>query len=293
MESLTSVSRQQPPFSEQSPIRTWEIYAAAGFGGLCFALSELIKETEGSMPVRIGEYFKTKILAQATPEPYVILTVLMMTVVLAWIAVWIHEPRSRPDAFARGLAVFAVLSISAPTAETEKGRSSSRNVELTNNWIPVRPAENSNSSALEAPESRTTSNNADARAEWFVSILSPAVAQEKDQSADRLEATIHLVVEPGPSQLPEPPLVTVRDPKSGQILARRRLSDGNEVNLTAPPGKYEIQVDGSGVLRSRATLVLDANNTYSYSVRRSSIPAGIQYLLPRESVELRSVSPNG
>lgn len=93
----------------------WDRYAAASLGAFCIALGDIVRSSDlnakGSVArlVDAAKYIYPDFLG----DPFIIIAILM---VLGSAVCWLNgvENIGRVDAFARGLSVFAVLTVAAP-----------------------------------------------------------------------------------------------------------------------------------------------------------------------------------
>jgi hypothetical protein len=268
-EVLGAHSGPASPPLQPHRIPRWEIYLAAGLGGFCLAFAGQLHQVAGSTTARLGEFLGVMV-SRGASDPQIIVAVLLATAALACAAAWLHEPTTRFDAFSRGLAVFAVLSITSPQPHSEADAAAG----------PVEVRSGPAEAAVSDP--RANEGSVPPRRSWLDLLLAPAWAQTYDHGEPSAKAVIWFELpadaEPGSS------LVTVRDPASAQILARQHLDPSGAVTLSAPPGDYVVEVEGAGLQRSRAQVTVKEDAQFAFPVQSSRVPVGLQYLLPQQEV---------
>ena len=101
-----------PVLPDSIPIRRYEAYAASGIGALLLAIGDLLNQTHNGAVVRLGGVLE-RLIGETGVEAA--LMALGFVIVVGILVAWVHEPRTRVDAFARGFSVLALLSVASPS----------------------------------------------------------------------------------------------------------------------------------------------------------------------------------
>lgn len=86
------------------------IIASGGIGAICFGLADLLNNHDAAAVIKLGEALKP-IAPTWLANPGVAFIVLTL---LGCLLCWVHQPKTRLDAFMRGFSVFAVLTVASP-----------------------------------------------------------------------------------------------------------------------------------------------------------------------------------
>lgn len=105
---------QTPSHAGSPPIRdeasTMIIIVSGGIGAICFGFADLINNHDAAAVIKLGEAMKP-IVPSWLANPGVAFIVLTL---LGCLLCWVHQPKTRLDAFMRGFSVFAVLTVANP-----------------------------------------------------------------------------------------------------------------------------------------------------------------------------------
>ena len=232
--------------AESEPIgrtedRTYVKLFCCAFGAVLAVLGDLMNNERASLLIKLREVLKT----YASPQFEDTFAVMIFVVAISLCLFVVRPPKGRGEAFARGLAVFAVFTTLAP-------------------YKPVPTTTEIRLSA--APPASISSL-----------FFSPAMAAMPGSSYRK---TIIVTLDGGRAPAPGARVI-IRDAGTGAPVGQKALAEArNDVTITAPIGAYDVDVEADGFERTRARIVvagpLDA--PASVYVRRSAVPLPIQQL---------------
>jgi hypothetical protein len=212
------------------------------FGALLAVLGDLVNNGNSAMLLKLREVLKTNV----APHFEQTFMVVILVVAISLCLFVVRPPRGRGEAFAQGLAVFAVFTTLAPF----KDPAMTTDIRL---------------SMLEPPPSIGSL------------FIAPARAASMGETRSR---TITVTFEGG--QAPAPGArVVIRSATSGLAIGQKRLDrSANAVTITAPVGTYDLDVEADGFERTRArvTIASAAQPPATVVVPRSSVPLPLQQL---------------
>lgn len=248
----------------------WKLYLAAGFGALCLGFGDLLNNDKAATVLKISEVVRQHIWPGLEIGG---LLALLILVVLGPCFCWIHQPRTRIDAFGRGFSVFALLAVAAPFQPVGKGLDSpsgSKQAE-THSFGLVTSAE--------AADPRTPSPvNSKGEA---------AVAQPSGGAPTTTPPTTVIKIEPVFSAgNVKNATVTIRDIRTGKVLGWEQVP-ANQFTINRPKGEYLIELEASGHRRTSAKLlIMETSSAFKLKVEPSIVPVSVQRLYTSERVEL-------
>jgi len=214
----------------------------SAFGAVLAVLGDLMNNERASLLIKLREVLKT----YASPQFEDTFVVILFVVAISLCLFVVRPPKGRGEAFAQGLAVFAVFTTLAPYKP-----------------IPISQAE-FNLSAVEPPSIMSF-------------LVSPAMAGSQP-AAYRKTVTIRFDGDRAP---PEGARVIIRDARSGLAFGQRMLNEArNEVTIAAPRGIYDLYVEADGYERTRTRVAIDGPNEAPSAVfvARSAVPLPLQLL---------------
>ena len=248
--------------------------AAASLGALFFGLGDLITNGDAATIVKMSEVlgrFLFPILDNAAFS-------LFLLIALGALLAWVYEPRTRLDAFARGLSVFAMLSVATPydqvssgldgVAGSQQGRVVEHGEVQTAALPPVGWA-----FAAEAGEQESI----------------PSSEKAADRALEIGRVTIRLRSR-DPGKVLDGADVTIRDIETGQKLGSERIA-GSVVSFSRPLGSYLVEVESPYFKRVHFTVeITSGEGDFSLSIPTSRVPLAFQRLLsPAEETLVRTV----
>lgn len=211
-------------------------------GALLGVLGDLMNNGNAAMLLKLREVLKTHVAASFEQTFLVIGLVVLISLCLFVV----RPPRGRGEAFAQGLAVFAVFTTLAPF----KDPAMTTDIRL---------------SMLEPPPS--------------IGSLFIASAHAGSMAETRTR-TVTVMFEGG--QTPAPGArVIVRNAMNGVAVGQRLLDrPSNAVTITAPVGYYDLDIEADGFERTRArvTIASTAQAPATVMVPRSAVPLPLQQL---------------
>ncbi|MGH7207461.1 MAG: hypothetical protein ACREI2_14775 [Nitrospiraceae bacterium] len=215
-----------PIDKHESPEPPWKLYVAAGFGAFCLGFGDLLNNDKAATVLKISEVVRQHIWTGLEIGGLVALLVL---VVLGPCFCWIHQPRTRIDAFSRGFSVFALLAVAAPFHPVGKGLDSStggKQAEISFFRLvasahaaetvlpsPIEPKAEASGGPSSGPAPKTESTTP-------VVKIEPIFA-----ATDVKNAT-----------------VTIRDIRTGKILGWEQVG-AKEFTISRPKGEYLIELE--------------------------------------------------
>jgi len=211
------------------------------FGSVMAIFGDLMNNERASLLIKLREVLKT----YAHPQFEDTYIVILFVVAIALCLFVVRPPRGRGEAFAQGLAVFAVFTTLAPY----KGVPTTTEINL---------------SAMTPPSISSL-------------FFGTAVAAP---SGDQFRRSVIVVFEGGRAPAPGARVI-VRDSATGAPVGQRGLAEPrNDVTITAPRGLYLLDVEADGFERTRARVAIagPADPPTTIRVRRSSVPLPIQQL---------------
>lgn len=249
---------------DSEPETPWKLYIAAAVGSLTITLGDLISHPQTATAVRLSEQ-----LFRWAPEEGGRWLALGLLTVLGVLLAWVHQPWTRGDAFARGLAVFAVLAVVSPTVENTGSLTSlgsDGGITLWASSVGVRGGVRYGFAGLRA------------------SVL-------QRQTLTRYSRIIRLNgVSPGSTSW-----ITLRDRETGKVIVRQSVRSGL-FRISQPPGAYQLDVEQNGYRRLTVPLDLSENDRAVSGLRldmtRSKVPLGFQKLFSPRQIQGDTIPPS-
>jgi len=245
-----------------APESRFEVYLGAFIGAFCVALGDTIRNDHAAATSKISEVLASFI---RTPEPYGQLAALVIILGLGLAACWLHRPRTRLDGFARGISVFALLTVTAP-------------------FEPAPPI----SEGIRLPEpavaTAALSQTGSGSARRFRRLPGEDVVFARQDSGGsgsggeepaRVKAKVRIESAERARTL-ESAMVTLRDKESGRVLGREKVL-GGILSIERPAGSYVLEFESPGFRITQADLMLDASSkAYAVHLTPSIVPLGLQ-----------------
>ncbi len=251
-----------PVLPDSIPIRRYEAYAASGIGALLLAIGDLLNQTHNGAVVRLGGVLE-RLIGETGVEAA--LMALGFVIVVGILVAWVHEPRTRVDAFARGFSVLALLSVASPSDSVAPPGAPEVAVSPFDGWlIPTAYA-----AASEVP---------------------PGGAEDEEDEHPRSEAILRLRDESGGAIVGKLQ-VQVAVPDGARPLLD--LTQGEpDLRLDLSPGSYVVHASAPGYRRVVTSLELVPGlQIYDLTVPESGLPLGVQLLMPpAEVVAVRQIN---
>lgn len=243
------MANQEAPQGLHRPSKEYAValYLAALGGSIIATIGDLLTNHNAAAAVKINEMLR-KYMGLSSDN---VLIAVALLAAMACFLCWVHRPLHRLDAFYRGVAVFAALSITTPY-ELPKGVSSTRAA-----------------AAAESPMAGLFQiSTAHAAGLAAVIRLGRVLVKLKGRTS-AIEAIA--------------PVVTIRDAQTGELLGRERVQ-GPEFEITRPTGSYILELDVAGYRRTKTYIDIGPEpKGYEIPIDSSPIPLGIQRLyVPRE-----------
>lgn len=220
------------------------------FGAVMAIFGDLMNNERASLLIKLREVLKT----YAHPQFEDTYVVILFVVAIALCLFVVRPPRGRGEAFAQGLAVFAVFTTLAPFKA-----------------IPY--SSEINLSAAHPPAASSL-------------LFGTAIAAP---SAETFRRSVVVVFEGGRAPSPGARVI-VRDAATGAPVGQRSLAEArSDVTIAAPRGFYLLDVEADGFERTRARVQIagPADLPATIQVRRSSVPLPIQQLWRPNAVKPR------
>lgn len=257
--------------------RFWVLFCASAFGAFCLGLGDLLNNSNAATVLKLGEIVRQYLWPGLESSG---LLALLLLVFLGGTICWLHEPKTRVDAFARGFSVFALLAVTtpyqAPTADLgnpEAGLGGGNPVTAPAGGLSDSA---SMSGGLAHPLLLTAS------------VVPAAQSGARGQVAlagDTAIATarVHLFEKDGRTPV-EGALVTLRDVRSAQVLGSEILS-GHVAQIKKPTGTYVVEIEKSGYQRVQFRLALRGDHAWKVELPRTRVPLNLQRLKAARQVE--------
>ena len=207
------------------------------FGALLAVLGDLVNNGNSAMLLKLREVLKTNV----TPHFEQTFLVVILVVVISLCLFVVRPPRGRGEAFAQGLAVFAVFTTLAPF----KDPAMTTDIRL---------------SMLEPAPSI---------ASLFIASAMAA------SNGEPLSASRTVLVVFQDNQAPAPgSRVVIRSAVSGMQVGQKLLTEARTpVTITAPMGYYDLDIEADGYERTRTRVsIAAANMPATITVPRSAVP---------------------
>lgn len=215
----------------------------SAFGAVLAVLGDLMNNERASLLIKLREVLKT----YASPQFEDTFAVMLFVVAISLCLFVVRPPKGRGEAFAQGLAVFAVFTTLAP-------------------YKPVPLTTEVKLSAL-APAPSLSSL-----------LISPAEAAMPGESVYARTVTVWFDDNAAPAPGAR---VIIRSAANGMPVGQKFLTEGrSDVTITAPVGAYDLDVEAAGYERTRARITIVGGNSGPAVIRvpRSSVPLPIQQL---------------
>ncbi len=221
------------------------LYVAAALGAFFLTAGDLFTNGYAATTLKIAEVIKQHVYAGFDEAVFIIPALMLLACCLCWV----YQPRTRVDAFGRGFALFAVLSVAAPYQSTSQG------ADITSHPSGGNPSG---------------------------SVLGIGAAVAAEHSSQRYTATLNISFQEA-NEPPKDAQLIIRDPKTGKILGREDIE--GPVKITAPGGTYEVEIEAKGYRRTEARVeILEEPQSYNIRVEKTFVPLTIQRLwAPRKA----------
>ena len=249
------------------------ICLAASFGALCLGFGDLINNDRAATVLKLGEVMRRYIYSGFESGG---LWALVLLALLGAGVCWIHQPKTRIDAFTRGFSVFAILAVVTPfhreaTQQSALASPSGASV-IARNQEPL-------SAAVVLAFMQVQREEAHDRVQ-----VSPEIRQP--ESNDKKVALVWLKSDAGSI---DKTLVTIRDPKTAEILSSKSVM-GNNFSFSSDIGEYLVEVEVLGFRRTSFTIKLtDKEVGYSVPMTDSIFPLSWQRLVGSKEVNPKKI----
>ncbi len=221
------------------------IYVSAALGAFFLGIGDLLNNSGAATVVKLSEVIRQNIYPQMGSGG---LGALLLLGFFGAAGCWIHQPKTRIDAFARGFSVFAIMAVTAPYSPPPTGLNHSFD------------------------------NRAGAIAISSIFGIAPAYA---DETARKYPLEITLVTGSG-SVLPSDTRVILREYDTGRIVGSSNVVS-SRFTISQPKGIYLVEVEASGMRRTSAKIrIEEVNKGVSVHLDDSRVPLGIQRLYSPE-----------
>jgi hypothetical protein len=224
--------------------KVWVLLLCSALGAFVVGFVDLMNHGDQSTTMKVAEVIRNYIYS---PVGRGGIYALILLVLLGSGSCIIYSPKSKLDAFARGLAVMTLLNTSAPTY-TEKGLSGS--------------------------EGESTDVHSFIQ-ELYAGNQEPAMSSCK----------ITLKFENGAPEDVNV-MVTLRGGRSEKSLGRQRIRT-KEFTIARPAGSYILQIEAEGYKRTQISInmVKDEVMNYIVTLIPSDVPLNIQKLISPDEIE--------
>ena len=230
-----------------------KLYCASALGAFCLGLGDLVSNGNAATVLKIGEVLRQYVFwgndfGGGIP--------LLLLGVLGVCLCWVHEPKTRVDAFSRGFSVFAVLAVVTPYQPNPGGLDAS---------VPMQKA-----------------------TLWFSTVHASG-----PKTGEAPTGTAKIILRPAGGAAVSEATVTVRDAKSAKIIAVERITS-KEFAIRKPAGHYVVEVESPGFRRTSSQLqIRNASEAYAMPLEESSLPLSLQRLTPPAQATLRVDTGSG
>jgi len=251
----SSVTRTKPEPGES----LLNIYLGGAIGAFCFALGDSLRNSQAAAVEKI---YATMNSLLANEVPLGRTAALVVIVGLGIVACWLHRPRTRADAFARGVSVFALLTVTAPFEPAPP---------ISEAGLVPDPA------AMSAPASVTDAARSllplPGREVVFARQDSGSGSDDKEPARGKAKV---LIESAELAKKLESALVTLKDKDSGLVLGREKVI-GGVLSIERPAGSYVLEFESPGFRITQADIVLgESDKAYAVRLAPSMIPLGLQ-----------------
>lgn len=218
------------------------IYFAASLGTFVFCMLDLLKNSEHSLVVSLGNSAVTNFFP-SFPLHLFNLVALLLSPVFGLIMAFIHRPETRPDAFMRGFAISAMLAL-IPTQSANRSQSDSTIQTLTKESAAI----------------------------FFIpNVYANSFQQEKF-------GLLGLTVEGREKKL-EKINVTILGKNTSNKIELREIFPQELYSL--PYGHYEVFLSAKGFRNTKVPIeIKNPGNELRVTLEASPIPKGLQQVLP-------------
>lgn len=272
-----------PTPHETPPERFWVLYSAAALGAFCLGLGDLLNNGNASTVLKLGEILRQHLWPDLASSG---LLAIGMLIFLGGAICWLHQPRTRVDAFARGFSVFALLAVATPyNAPQASLTDAAPGLDEGPNPVTTAPAERS-----AIPSWGAGHPMAMLAAAAFPAAQSHASARVLPARSDATAtADIYLFEENSRTPIRNA-LVTLRDADSAKVRGSDTVPD-HIVRVVKPAGDYIVEVEKPGYRRVQFQLRLRGDTTWKVELPRSKMPLNFQRLRAAEEVQLKRFRP--
>lgn len=248
---------------QETKMKVGTLYIAAALGAFFLSFSDLFRNDTAATTLKIAEVLRRYFLPQFESGAAV---ALVFIVICSILLCWINQPQTRVDAFARGLSVFAILTVATPYDT---------------------PSTDSTADQKQAPAEST--EDLDESSTTFGSLLrevfsTTAYADTADPRLVRVEIFLDLPRGFQDSELTS----TLRKFDTAEIVTRQKTR-GSRIPIAQTEGTYTLEIEAPGLRRTKAVIHLGNSDYKRYrriEIAPSKVPLAIQRLLAPESVEL-------
>jgi hypothetical protein len=218
------------------------LYVAAGGAAAIAAMFDLAMNGEASASYKLGNRLFPFLLN------YQAITAALLVAIVGAFYCWVDPPKTRKDAFGRGLSVLTLTAIAVP-----------------NNIAPPGVKELGAGQLLPRD------------------LLAVSMASLRQPTEPMGRAVVTLVVDSQDLQSFEA-LIRVLDGSTGSAIGSQPIR-GNRFEVTQLPGPYFVEVEAQGYQRIRLPLDIQAEpRAYQVPLTPSSVPLQVQRLYPPKVV---------
>ena len=242
-----------------------EMGVAGACGGMFLGLADIIRNQEAAVVKRFGEVLGP-LVSSVTVTDYAILGLLVLAC-LGYVLCWIYEPHTKTDAFARGLAVVALLNLTpnlSPESSAPHGIVQPNEVEMAvEKATPIEAVVFPTRFLQDRPQPPCPLRPMEARGDTVIVKL-------------RHKGTQNLIEKQA--------LITVRDLDTAHILCRYRAETPlirlDQPDLAELDDIVRVEVEVPGYRRIKFDLSPEKQYAQAYQVdlTPSIVPMGIQQL---------------
>ncbi len=250
--SSTTTSQGKTPSD-----RPYVLYAASGLGSLFLGFFDLMNNGRTAMTAKMAEVLRTHLFMQDAGALFPLLFLAVMGCCVAWV----YQPNTRIDAFSRGFALFALLSVGTPYGN-----------------VP------SNLSEEKTPGTENPGQS-------FLGV-SQAFAQDKFQKTlvnNPLKSIgLWIQYENSGGERPSYTRIAIRDSRTGRLLGQIVQDQHHSpmITIRRPAGIYLIEVEAPGYRRSAFKIEIgEDQRAYSVLLESTATPLVLQQLFPHKEIE--------
>ncbi len=279
MHAPTQALAQQPTrrsrlvaFLKEMPC---DIYCAGIAGGLILGFTDIIVKGEEGV-IRLIQLALTSVTDEAAFAHVTPMYVILAISVLGGFICWVYQPKSRPDAFFRGMSLFALLGLVSAEESMIQSPDTLATDTAANIEQVVTPRQGE-------PVDRAT---------YPLALVGyPLKASQAAPPLERLgekRLVVFRLTSPELEEESVTSLITIRHPESAQIQHRGRHK-GSLVTTHLAPGRYQVElaVDGHNPGRFNMVVAAETQTTaYRVALVPASLPFGLHKLRGYNTVEV-------